>query len=138
QGFPRPPNVKLVGLTNRPLTCTELHVPPSSTRGREQRPYGCERAEFTLPRRGAAVAAPNEGSAGGRCNRRVTMRSREFGARGRRCGAVRAATSVRRADVKRRCAAFGLPRAAGGCEGAECCTTARAGARCTGRGPQFY
>jgi hypothetical protein len=53
------------------------------TPGREQRPYGCERAEFTLPRRGAAVAATNEKSAGARCNRRVTTRVREFGARGR-------------------------------------------------------
>lgn len=43
---------------------------------------GCERAEFTLPCRGAAVAATNDRSAGAMCNRRVTARIREFGARG--------------------------------------------------------
>ena len=56
-------------------------------------------------------------------------RIREFGARGRAVPEVRAATSVRRVGVKRSCAAFGLPRAAGGCEGAECSTTARGGRR---------
>src|SRR5205085_9940346 len=95
------------GVTNRPLTCVPIDAkhkrsaedllqralnsndaltrgrPPSPTRGREQRPYGCERGEFTLPRRGAAVAATNEIAAGARCNRRVTTRIREFGARGR-------------------------------------------------------
>src|SRR5207237_8464251 len=40
--------------------------------------------------------------------------------------------------VKRRCAAFGLARGVVGWEGAECRTTARAGARLAGRGPQFH
>jgi hypothetical protein len=72
-------------LLQRPLDSTDALTrvrPASSTPGREQRPYGCERAEFTLPRRGAAVAATNSISAGARCNRRVTLRVREFGARG--------------------------------------------------------
>jgi hypothetical protein len=43
-------------------------------------------------------------------------RIREFGARGRAVRKVRAATSVRRVGVKRRCA-LGLPRVLGRCEG---------------------
>lgn len=46
---------------------------------------GCERAEFTLTCRGAAVAATNDLAMGAMCNRRVTARVREFGARGRGC-----------------------------------------------------
>ena len=46
---------------------------------------------------------------------------------GGRRAELRAATSVRRVVVKHRCSAFGLPRQAGGCEGAECGTTVRAG-----------
>jgi len=51
--------------------------------GWEQRLAGCERAEYTLSCRGAAVAATNDVSEGVMCNRRVTARIREFGARGR-------------------------------------------------------
>ena len=87
--------------------------------------FGCERAEVTLPCRGAAVGATNDASAEAMCNRRVTARIREFGARGRVAHNVRAATSVRRVGVKRRCA-LGLPRGVGGVKGTEC-TTARAG-----------
>ena len=85
---------------------------------------GRERAEFTVPRRGAAVAATNDPSAGAMSNRRVTACIREFGARGRAAHMVRAATSVRRVGVKHRCAR-GLPRVVGGREGDRVHTGAR-------------
>lgn len=44
---------------------------------------GRERAEVTLPSRGAAVAGTDDASVGAMCNRRDTARIREFGARGR-------------------------------------------------------
>jgi hypothetical protein len=44
---------------------------------------------------------------------------------------------MRREGVKRGCAAFGLPREAGECEGAECSTNRACGkARFAGRGPR--
>jgi len=77
--------------------------------------------------RGAAVAATNDAIGRSICNRRVTATSVSSTREGGRCVELRAATSVWRAGVKRSCAAFGLPRAVGECEGAECSTTARGG-----------
>jgi hypothetical protein len=106
--------------------------------GREQRPYGVSAPNSRSP----AVARRLPRLTRSRRERNATAVSRcrfvSSARAGGRCDAVRAATSVRRAAVKRRCAAFGLPRAAGGGEGAECCTTALAGARFAGRGPRFY
>jgi hypothetical protein len=95
---------------------------------------GCERVEFTLPGRGAAVAATNDTAAGAICKRRDTARIREFGARGWRVRSVRVATSVRRAVVMRKCA-VGPPRAACGCEGDRLHTCVWRRARFAGRGP---
>src|SRR5688572_17839007 len=97
--------------------------------GREQRRSEGARAEFTLPAVARRLPRPTAPRRERRGNRRVTAGIREFGARGRGLREVRAATSVRRAGVKRSCAAFGLPRVVGGCEGAKCSTTARAGGR---------
>ena len=77
---------------------------------------GCERVEFTLPFRGAAVAATNGQPVGATCDRRVHGCIREFDARGRAVRAVRAATSVRRVAVLPN-GAVGLPRVVDGCEG---------------------
>jgi hypothetical protein len=104
--------------------------------GREQRRSGCERVEFTLSRRGAAVAATNDPSAGAMCNRCDTARIREFGARGRAVREVRAAMSVRRAGVMPKCA-VGLPRAAGGCEGTDGTLGHAGGALCWSRPATF-